>query len=177
MTDSECDTVANYLIERKAAGQFRTLYKSYDEQVQLLADKEVLAQSCWEPAALEAKGKGLDVAYAYTVEGYDKWAQNLMIPAQVADRGASDKAHALIDFFMGGAYAAEKSAFQGYVTPRPDLGIAYAKEHGWKEKDIAAIEDAVGKLDKKFSKDLFWDPGWFRSMESYERALARFKNA
>ena len=40
-----------------------------------------------------------------------------------------------------------------------------------------AIEGAVSKLDKKFIKDLFWDPGWFTTMESYERALARFKNA
>ncbi len=177
MSASEADSVAAYLIERKKAGQFRTLYKSYDEQVQLLANREVLAQSCWEPAAIEAKGKGLDVAYAYTVEGYDKWAQNVMIPAQVMDRGASDKAHALIDFLMGAQYSAEKSAFEGYVTARPDLGIAYAKAHGWKETDIAAIEGAKAKLGTKFAKDLFWDPGWFKSMEHYEGAVAKFKNA
>jgi len=177
MTDSETDSVADFLIERKKAGQFRTLYKSFDEQVQLLATREVLAQSCWEPAAIDAKNQGLDIAYAYTVEGYDKWAQNMMVPAQVIDRGASDKAHALIDFFMGGAYAAEMSGFHGYVTPRPDLGIAYAEEHHWPEQDVAAIAGAVEKLDTKFTKELFWDPGWFKTMQSYERALARFKNA
>lgn len=177
MTAAEADSVAAFIIERKKAGQFRTLYKSYDEQVQLLQNREVLAQSCWEPAALEAKGKGLDVAYAYTVEGYDKWAQNLMIPAQAIDRGASDKAHALIDFMMDGQYCAEKSAFEGYVTPRPDLGIEYAKSKGWAEADVAAIQGAKDKLGTKFAKDLFWDPGWFKSMEHYEGALAKFKNA
>ncbi len=177
MTQSECDTVSNFLVERKKAGQFRTLYKSFDEQVQLLQNREVLALTCWEPAALSVREKGLDVAYAYAIEGYDKWSQNLMVPSQVADRGASDKVHALIDFFMGGAYAAEKSALQGYVTPRPDLGLIYAKEHGWKQREIDAIQASVDKVDKKFVKDLFWNPGYFKNLEYYESAMARFKNA
>lgn len=177
MTRSECDSVADFLIERKKAGQFRTLYKSFDEQVQLLQNHEVLAASCWEPAALTVRDKGMDVAYAYAIEGYDKWSQNLMVPAQVADRGASDKAHALIDFFMSGAYAAEKSATEGYVTPRPDLGLIYAKENGWTQQKIDAIQAAVDKVDKKFIKELFWNPGYFKNLEYYEGALARFKNA
>jgi putative spermidine/putrescine transport system substrate-binding protein len=177
MTDSELQSVADYLIERKKAGQFRTFYGSLDEQIQLLTSREVLAESAWEPAAIEAKAKGLDVAYAYTVEGYDKWAQNLMIPTQVLDRKAEDKAYALIDWFMGGAYAAEMSAEQGYITARPDLGIAYAQEHGWSAEKIAAIEACQEKLKVKFAKDLFVDPGYFGNMEAYEREVARFKNA
>jgi spermidine/putrescine-binding protein len=177
LTASEAASVSNYLIERKQAGQFRTLYKSYDEQVELLESREVLAASCWEPAAMDARGKGLDVAYAYTLEGYDKWSQNLMIPAQVKDRGASDKVHVLIDWFMGGAYAAEKSATQGYLTPRPDLGLAYAQEKGWDGTRVAEIQNAIKKLDQKFLKKLFWDPGYFKNMEIYEREVARFKNA
>src|ERR1700733_10341373 len=125
MTKSECESVADYLIERKKAGQFRTLYKSFDEQVQLLTNREVLAMSCWEPATRAAQAKGLDVAHAYTVEGYDKWSQNLMIPAGVKDRGSLDKVMTAINWFMGGAYAAEKSSSEGYLTPRADLGIAY----------------------------------------------------
>jgi putative spermidine/putrescine transport system substrate-binding protein len=165
------------LIERKKAGQFRAFYKSFDEQVQLLASGEVIAETCWEPAAIDVKAKGLAVANAYTVEGYDKWSQNLMIPAQAKDRGTTEKALKLIDWFMGGAYAAEKSALEGYVTPRPDLGLAYAKDHGWSEDKIAAIDGAIQKLDRKFSKDLYWDPGYFKNKEYYERAVSRFKNA
>jgi spermidine/putrescine-binding protein len=177
MTASEADSVADYLIERKKAGQFRTLYKSFDEQVQLLVSGEVVAESCWEPAAIDAKAKGIEVANAYTVEGYDKWSQNLMIPAQAKDRGAADKALKLIDWIMNGAYAAEKAALEGYISPRPDLGLEFAKEHGWEAEKIAAIEGAIQKLDRKFSKPLYWDPGYFRNMEYYERAVSRFKNA
>jgi putative spermidine/putrescine transport system substrate-binding protein len=177
MTRSECDSVANFLIERKKAGQFRTLYKSFDEQVQLMVSREVLAETCWEPATIAVQDKGFAVCHAYTIEGYDKWSQNLMIPAKVKERGTIDKVLKTIDWFMGGAYAAEKSALQGYITPRPDLGLEYAKEHGWDAAKVAAIEGCIGKLDKKFVKDLYWDPGYFKTMEYYERAMSRFKNA
>ncbi|MDB5397955.1 MAG: hypothetical protein JWM91_5461 [Rhodospirillales bacterium] len=176
MTRSECDSVADFLIERKKAGQFRSLYKSYDEQVQLLENREVLAMSCWEPAARDAQAKGLDVALAYTVEGYDKWSQNLMIPAQVKDRGTLDKSLAFIDWYMGGAYAAEKSALEGYLTPRADLGLVYAQEHGWPAEKIAAIQATIDKMSKKFLKELYWDPGYTTSLEFYELAAARFRN-
>jgi putative spermidine/putrescine transport system substrate-binding protein len=176
MTRSECDSVASYLLERKKAGQFRTYYKSFDEQVQLLTNHEVLAETCWEPAARAAQAKGLAVSHAYTVEGYDKWAQSLMIPAQVKDRGALDKALKTIDWMMGGAYAAEKSALEGYLTPRPDLGVAYAREHQWPTAKIANIEATVTKMNTKFIKDLYWDPGYTKSLEYYESAMARFRS-
>ena len=176
MTRSECDSVADYLIERKKAGQFRTFYKSFDEQVQLLENREVLAMSCWEPAAREAQAKGLDVALAYTVEGYDKWSQNLMIPASVKDRGSLDKVMTAINWFMGGAYAAEKSALEGYLTPRADLGLEYAREHGWPADKIAAIQATMDKITTKFAKELYWDPGYTTSLEFYEMAAARFRN-
>ena len=176
MTKSECESVADYLIERKKAGQFRTLYKSFDEQVQLLENREVLAISCWEPATRAAQAKGLDVAHAYTIEGYDKWSQNLMIPAAAKDRGAVDKAMALIDWYMGGAYAAEQSSQAGFMTARPDLGLAYAQEHGWTAERIAAIQATVDKMNTKFKKELYWDPGYTPSLEFYEQAAARFRN-
>ncbi len=59
---------------------------------------------------------------------------------------------------MGGAYAAEMSAEQGYITARPDLGVQYAKEKGWSADKIAAIEGCETKLRKKFAKNLFVDP-------------------
>ncbi len=176
MTWSECEGVSNFLIERKKAGQFRAFYKSFDEQVQLLVNREVLAESCWEPAARAAQAKGLAVTHAYTIEGYDKWAQSLMIPAQAKDRGSVDKALRLIDWIMGGAYAAEKSANDGYLTPRPDLGLAYAHEHEWATEKIARIEDTVNKMNTKFLKPLYWDPGYTESLKYYEMAMARFRN-
>ncbi|NPD70305.1 extracellular solute-binding protein, partial [Acetobacteraceae bacterium] len=177
MTTSECRSVADFLIERKQAGQFRTFYKSYDEQLQLLLGGEVIAESGWEPVAREAQRHHDDVAYAYTVEGYDKWAQNLMVPAQVADRKSTDKVHATIDWMLSGAYAAELSTREGYMTPRLDLGLTYAQEHGWGADRITVIRQVIDKGTAKLSKPLFWDPGYFTNFASYHTEMARFRNA
>ncbi len=77
---------------------------------------------------------------------------------------------------MGGAYAAEKSALEGYLTPRADLGPAYAQEHAWPVDKIAAIQATVDKITTKFAKDLYWDPGSTTSLEFHEMAAARFRN-
>ena len=177
MTASECHSVAEFLIERKRAGQFRTTYKSFDEQLQLLVGGEVIAETGWEPVAHEAQRRHDDVAYAYTVEGYDKWAQNLMVPAQVASRNGSDKVYATIDWMLGGAYAAELSTREGYMTPRLDLGLTYAQEQGWSAERIALIWQVIHKGTAKLSKPLFWDPGYFTNFASYQTEMARFRNA
>lgn len=177
MTNSECASVADFLIERKKAGQFRTLYKSYDEQLQLLIGGEVLAESGWEPVAREARRKGHDVDYAYTLEGYDKWSQNLMVPSQVKDRNSLDKVTTTIDWLLGGAYAAEIATTTGYVTPRLDLGLEYAREHGWAADQIEAIQTVSRKGGQKFTKALYWDPGYYKNLERYELEMARFRNA
>ena len=54
MTKEEAKAVADFLIERKKAGQFRTLHSAFEEQVQLLTNREVDIINCWEPATREA---------------------------------------------------------------------------------------------------------------------------
>ena len=58
MTRDEAKVVVDYLIERKKAGQFRTLHSAFEEQVQLLTNKEVVIINCWEPATREAQIHG-----------------------------------------------------------------------------------------------------------------------
>src|SRR5690606_7703448 len=49
--------VVDYLIERKRAGQFRTLHNSLEEQIQLFVNREVDVCNCWEPAVKESNLK------------------------------------------------------------------------------------------------------------------------
>lgn len=177
LTASEAATVANFLIERKKAGQFRTFWVTYDEQVSLLVNQEVAAETAWEPAALEARAQGVPVEYAWTIEGYDKWMINAFIPAEAKDRGNLDQIYTALNWFMGGAYAAQIAELRGYVTPRSDLGKAYAEAAGWTPEQVAGIEDTIAKLDKKFSHELFWNSGWPDDIDAYEREMSRFKNA
>ncbi len=177
LTSSEAETVANFLIERKKAGQFRTFWTTFDEQVALLVNREVVAESAWEPAAKDARSQGADVEYAWTVEGYDKWMINAFIPKQVETRGNVEQVYKALDWFLNGTYAAEIAILRGYLTPRPDLGLEHAKGEGWDEAKIALISETVAKMEKKFSHQLFWNSGWPTAVEAYEREMARFKNS
>lgn len=177
LTSSECQTVSNFLIERKKAGQFRSFWVTYDEQVSLLVNGEVAAETAWEPAAKEAQGQGVAVEYAWTIEGYDKWMINAFIPKQVKDRGNLDQVYKALDWFLSGPYAAQIAILRGYVTPRSDLGKEYAVSSGWKAGDVAQIDDTIRKLEKKFAHEFFWNSGWPDDIQSYEREMSRFKNA
>lgn len=54
LTAEEARPVVDFLIERKQAGQFRTIFSAFEEQVQLLSNREVDMINCWEPATKEA---------------------------------------------------------------------------------------------------------------------------
>ena len=50
MTKKEIDLTIKTLIEAKRAGQFRALWKDFNESVNLMASGEVVIQSMWSPA-------------------------------------------------------------------------------------------------------------------------------
>ena len=177
LTSSEAATVADYLIERKKAGQFRTFWSTYEEQVSLFVNGEVDAATCWEPGVKDAQRQGADVVYASTREGYDKWMILAFIPTQVKDRGNLADVYRALDWFLGGAYSAEIAGLRGYGTGRPDLGLAYARENNWTDEQIAVINDNITKVTQKFAHPLFFDDGFPDDIEAYEREMDRFRNS
>ena len=50
MTKEEIDKTIDDMIEPKKAGQFRALWKEFNESVNLMASGEVVIQSMWSPA-------------------------------------------------------------------------------------------------------------------------------
>ena len=103
MTGPEAKVVVDYLIERKRAGQFRTLHSAFEEQVQLLTNRDVDVINCWEPAVREANKTLGDGAtrYAYTKEGYFKWGHGAYIASQAAKRGQSGQHLQGLELFHG----------------------------------------------------------------------------
>lgn len=154
LTREEARTVVDFLIERKKAGQFRTLHSAFEEQVQLLANKEVDVINCWEPAVREANlklGEGT-TKYAYTKEGYFKWGHGAYIAAQAKDRGNLDAIYKVLNYFLGGEYRALQARDRGYAGPNMDLGVAYAEEKGWTGEEVAALKATDAKVSRKFAK-------------------------
>lgn len=150
----EAKIVADFLIERKKAGQFRTLYGAFEEQIQLLTNKEVDVINCWEPAVREANLKlGPDATrYAYTKEGYFKWGHGAYIAAQAAERDNLAAIYKVLNYFLGGEYRALQARDRGYAGPNMDLGVEYAEANGWSAEEVAALKATEAKVNKKFSK-------------------------
>ena len=177
MTPEEAKVVADFLIERKKAGQFRAFWATYEEQVSLFVNREVDAALCWEPGVKDAQKQGADVVYADAKEGYAKWMIAGFIPTQVKERGNLANVYKALNWFLGGAYAAEIAGLRGYGTARPDLGLQYAADNNWTDEQTQVIHDNIHKVKVKFAHPEWWDSGVPFHLDAMEREMDRFRNA
>lgn len=157
LNPQQARAVTDYMIERKRAGQFRTIHSSFEEQVQLLSSREVDIINCWEPAVRDANNAlgGEEVKYAYTVEGYYKWGHGAYVAQQAMDRGNVDNIYRFLNYLLSGEYHAFQARDRGYAGPNMDLAIEYARENDWNEDDIAGLVETDAKLGRKYQKPFF----------------------
>ena len=154
LTPKEAKLVADYGISRKRAGQFKTYFTTFDEQVDLLARKEVLALNCWEPA-VKVVNKQLgkeSVYYAYCNYSY-KWGDSAYVSPAALRAGRWDIIARTLSFFLGqgGAYRALQARDKGYGGPHMELALDYARENHWSAAEIATIEAVAKKIKKKYA--------------------------
>lgn len=178
LTAEEAAPVVDYLIERKRAGQFRTIFTAFEEQVQLLSNREVDMINCWEPAtkeANEALGPN-SVIYAFTEEGYYKWGHGANVATAAMDRGNVDNIYKLLNYFLSGEYRAYQAKQRGYAGPNMDLGVQYAIDNNWPQEDIDLLKWTEEKVARKFEKP-FWAKTTPTNADVMESEWQRFLNA
>ena len=88
MTKKEIDLTIKTLIEAKKAGQFRALWKDFNESVNLMASGEVVIQSMWSPAVTAVRTKGIACTFQPLKEGYRAWAAGFGLPATLVGQEA-----------------------------------------------------------------------------------------
>jgi putative spermidine/putrescine transport system substrate-binding protein len=117
MTPEEVRTVIDFLIERKRAGQFRVIWSSFEQAVDLLTSKEVHVLDCWEPMVFAARDQGIEVEYADPKEGYLLWAMAAYV-VNNPDRTDQDLegTYELLDFMLGPWYGPKITLLRGYMT-------------------------------------------------------------
>lgn len=178
MTGSEFNTVVNFLIDRKKEGQFRVLWSSYEQAVNLLASKEVYVLDGWEPMVLSVRAKGLACEYAVPKEGYMLWAMSGYITNNPNRSEERQKAlYDLFDFMMGPWYGARIGATRGYMTTSeaPAYAAAHPELFEKGEPEEAAGADARGRA--KFDQSKYWQFRWPNDVHAMEAEWARFKAA
>lgn len=175
LTEDELGLVMEFLIKHKTDGQFRTFWSGWEQGVQLVADEEVDAMTGWEPIVLEAQKRGLDVAYAEPVEGYEGWGNNLLLHKGAIDRGLGDAAHELANWIYSGFYGAQLALSRGYVVPC-DNNVAWAKANP-SEADPAGVEAVVEHVRKKFSGKVYWQNTRPDNFQLYEEWWQKLRNS
>ncbi len=176
MTPEEARLVADFLIERKKAGQFRAFWHSYEESVDLLGNREVVAQQCWEPVVKQLQRDGKNVRYANTTEGYSKWMIGAYLPSQ-AEGERLERAYKAIDWFLGGRYGAQIAVNQGYATANPGASLKFAADAGWTDEQKGAIEFNISKVERKMSLPHYWQNSSPDNVAVIEAEWSRFKQA
>jgi putative spermidine/putrescine transport system substrate-binding protein len=154
LSPAEAKTVVDFLVARKKAGQFRTLVSSFEQQIQLLSNREVDVINCWEPAVREANlklGEGT-TRYAYTEEGYYKWGHGAYIASQAKGRGNLDNVYKMLNYFLDGEYRALQARDRGYAGPNMDLAVEYATKNSWTPEQVESLKATQQKVDRKFAK-------------------------
>jgi putative spermidine/putrescine transport system substrate-binding protein len=178
MTPEEFKKVVDFLIEQKKAGQFRVIWNSFQQAVDLLVNKEVYVMDCWEPMVFVAKSKGVNAVYADPKEGYLLWAMAAYI-VKNANRSPERTAatYQLLDYMLGGWYDAKITTRRGYMTNTD--APAYAKAHTdeFSSDEAGKVTSITENVRRKFAKGGTWQNRWPTAVDVYEAQWSRFKSA
>src|SRR6266702_6714764 len=129
MTKKEIDLTISTLIEAKKAGQFRSLWKDFNESVNLMASGEVVIQSMWSPAVTAVRTKGIDCVYQPLKEGYRAWAAGLGLASHL--KGAElDAAYEYINWYTSGWVGGFLNR-QGYYSACMETAKGFMSADEW----------------------------------------------
>ena len=129
MTKKEIDLTIKTLIEAKKAGQFRSLWKDFNESVNLMASGEVVIQSMWSPAVTAVRTKGIACTFQPLKEGYRAWAAGFGVPKTVSGKKA-DGVYEFINWFLDG-WAGAYLNRQGYYSAVLDTAKSKMEAYEW----------------------------------------------
>ena len=129
MTKKEIDLTIKTLIEAKKQGQFRALWKDFNESVNLMASGEVVIQSMWSPAVTAVRTKGIACNFQPLKEGYRAWAAGFGLPTTLSGRKL-DGAYEFINWFLDG-WAGAYLNRQGYYSAVLETAKAKMEAYEW----------------------------------------------
>ncbi|MEO6854054.1 MAG: extracellular solute-binding protein [Rhodoferax sp.] len=129
MTKKEIDLTIKTLIEAKKQGQFRSLWKDFNESVNLMASGEVVIQSMWSPAVTAVRSKGIACTFQPLKEGYRAWASGFGLPATLSGKKL-DGAYEFINWFLDG-WAGAYLNRQGYYSAVLDTAKSKMEAYEW----------------------------------------------
>ena len=147
MNPKEVKAVCEFLIDHKKKGQFRTFWDGFQNGVDLLASKEVVMSSCWEPIQLVARKKGANIHYGTMKEGHQTWNNVLMFTKGGRQRGMDDAFYKLANVYLSPWFGARTLATFGFAPQM--TGVDDYLNANTEDFDEAARERLLDILNRK----------------------------
>lgn len=178
MTPEEVKTVIDFMIEKKKAGQFRVIWSSFEQAVNLLTSKEVHVMDCWEPMVFVARKQGTNAKYAAPKEGYLLWAMAAyIVNNEQMSEADLEATYQLLDFMLGGWYGAKITLMRGYMTNPLAADYAASSSDDFSAAESARVKEITDGVKAKFEKGGTWQNRWPTHVDVYEEEWQRFKSA
>jgi spermidine/putrescine-binding protein len=178
MTPGEVKQVVDFLIEKKKEGQFRLMWTSFQQSVDLFVNKEVYVQDCWEPMVFAARRQGVQAEYARPKEGYLLWSLGPYIVNNPNRTPEHEEAiYQLLDFLLDDWYSAKISLIHGYLTSPGAAEYARTHPSEFTSDQAEKVEQIHANVKSKFEMPGTWQQRWPTHVEVYEEEWARFRAA
>ena len=129
MTKAEIDKTIEILKAAKKAGQFRAMWATFDESVNLMAAGETIVQSMWSPAVTAVRSRGIPCYYAPLKEGYRAWASGFGLPKTLKGKQL-EAAYEFVNWFLSG-WAGAYLNRQGYYSAVLETAKAKMEPYEW----------------------------------------------
>lgn len=150
MTEAEVAGVAQFLIDLKKKGHFRTFWDGFQNGVDILASEEVLVSSCWEPVQLVAARKAAkDIRYGTMKEGHQTWNNIWMLTKGGRSRGQDDAFYKLMNVYLSPWFGARTLLTFGFAPQMKGIKELIAGSDEFTAEQKQTISD---RLDRKTAR-------------------------
>jgi len=179
LTRDELETVIDFLIERKQAGQFKKLWTGLGETITDLQNGEVSLGYALLPAVVALQKQGEPIEIAPMEEGSFDWNNLWMVTAGGAGRGRQEAVYRLIDWSTTPKYGADILSTRGVL---PAVKTEMVREYIQNNPAQYDVEYLMGFIDNVEERIEYGGPGAHLNvapdeLEAYLDEWDRFLNA
>ncbi len=152
MSEAEVKGVAQFLIDLKKKGHFRTFWDGFQNGVDLLASEEVLVSSCWEPVQIVAANKSQkDIRYGTMKEGHQTWNNIWMLTKGGKSRGREDDFYKLMNVYLSPWFGARTLLTFGFAPQMTGIAEYVAQAPEFDDKMRATIETRLANKQARYA--------------------------
>ena len=179
MTEAEVKGVAEFLIDLKRKGHFRTFWDGFQNGVDLLASEEALVSSCWEPVQIVAMNKAQkDIRYGTMKEGHQTWNNIWMLTKGGKARGQEDAFYKLMNLYLSPWFGARTLLTFGFGPQMTGIEDEIANSPDFTAEQKALIQNRIERKRERYAVEgNSWQYVFPTNLRAYQDWWARVQAA